>query len=93
MIIIELTGKDRLTIDPWIQSPFSSTSTGLMLADHGTPPVEMVTLGLMNGAGVKQPSWLSVLLLGYKHEANPKGILISFPWKDGVLHFSNMKHL
>ena len=52
------------------------------------PPVEMVTLGRMNGAGVKQLSWLSVPLLRCKRGANPKEILIWFPWKDGgVAHF------
>ncbi|XP_009956280.1 PREDICTED: serine protease HTRA1-like [Leptosomus discolor] len=63
-------------MDPWIQAPFSSTGTSLVLTDHGTPPVEMVTLGLMKGAGVKQPSWPSVPLLRCKHEANPKALRV-----------------
>lgn len=42
----------------------------------------MVTLGLMNMVGMKQLSRMSVPLLRCKHGANPREILIWFPWRD-----------
>lgn len=59
-------------------------SSGLMLAGCGIPALGLVPLGLWSEVREKQPPWF---------RCSPKGMLIWFPWEEGVLHLSKMKCL
>lgn len=48
------------------------------------PALGLVPLGLSSGVREKQPPWF---------RCSPKGMLIWFPWEEGVLHLSKIKCL
>lgn len=87
LIVMELVGEERLMVDHWIQALFCSTGTSVMVADRGTPPVEV----LMLGAGVKQPSWLSMCCWGASMKQTQRLFWFGSPGRTGVLCFSSVE--